>query len=444
MQTDPMAFDSWRFEKDLSWQNPLELARRLQVAGEDFLLFYSGMRTAYSGNRSFLLWDFAETVEGDDPAVLYPKLMTDQPWYSQLWAGYLGYGLKNTLEPRLHRDRVDELASPASTLPDMRMVRPRAILCFDHAAGRMDFYAGGAAQVPDALPIATGEPDAIVDITSPMSKSEYLRHIEHVVRDIHAGELYQANITRKFVGEFAKQPDALALFTRLAQASPGTYSAYLHWQDVQVVSSSPERFLTLSREGFMESRPIKGTARRLEEAEADAAVRSALEQSIKDRAENLMIVDLMRNDLARSCVAGSVGVQQLFHVQSYQTVHHMASTIYGKRREDVSPLEAVMRCFPPGSMTGAPKMHAMQLCSELERLKRGIYSGAIGWFGGDGSADLSVVIRTIILRGTRFEFQVGGGIVADSEPLAEWQETMTKARGMAAALGITMDELEAL
>src|SRR5262249_45812905 len=155
-----------------------------------------------------------------------------------------------------------------------------------------------------------------------------------------------------------------------------------------------------------------------------------LAASEKDRAENLMIVDLMRNDLARSCEPGSVHAGQLFEVSSYATLHHMASTITGQKRQGLSTLDAVRHCFPPGSMTGAPKHRAMQWCLAHEGVQRGVYSGALGWFGGDGSCDLSVVIRTLVVQGNRFEFQAGGGIVADSEPLAEWRELLAKTRGI--------------
>jgi anthranilate/para-aminobenzoate synthase component I len=211
-----------------------------------------------------------------------------------------------------------------------------------------------------------------------------------------------------------------------------------------VLSSSPERFLNIDASGHMESRPIKGTAPRLVDPTQDAIIRKQLATSEKDRAENLMIVDLMRNDLARSAEPGSVEVERLFDVSSYATLHHMASTITGQKRADISTVEAVQYCFPPGSMTGAPKVRAMEWCLKHEAIRRGIYSGALGWFGGDGSCDLSVVIRTLIIEGSRFEFQVGGGIVADSSPEDEWRETMTKARGILRALGVDGTVLESL
>jgi para-aminobenzoate synthetase len=277
-----------------------------------------------------------------------------------------------------------------------------------------------------------------------MTKAEYLTRVQHILDAINRGDLYQANLTRKFYGSFATVPCPARLFMRLAHVSPAPYSALLKFGNRAIVSSSPERFLQLGEDGQVEARPIKGSAPRAADAGEDKDIRDALANNPKDRAENLMIVDLMRNDLARGCVIGSVRTEALFEVTTYATVHHMSSTISGQRRPDVTPLELVAQCFPPGSMTGAPKIHAMKLCSALEPRARGIYSGAIGWFGGDGAADLSVVIRTLVVDGERFEFQVGGGIVADSTPEGEWRETLTKARGLAAALHIPIEQLAEL
>jgi len=196
-----------------------------------------------------------------------------------------------------------------------------------------------------------------------------------------------------------------------------------------ILSSSPECFLTLLPDGSVESRPIKGTAPKSEPPEQLAA-------SPKDRAENLMITDLMRHDFSQHCVPGTVKVPELFGVTSYQTLHHMHSTVTGQRLAGVSALQMLESCFPPGSMTGAPKKAVIQWCAAQEKQARGVYSGALGWVNGQGAGDFSVVIRTLLLHDTRFEFQVGGGIVADSAPVKEWEETLTKAKGIMKALGL--------
>jgi anthranilate/para-aminobenzoate synthase component I len=194
----------------------------------------------------------------------------------------------------------------------------------------------------------------------------------------------------------------------------------------------------------MHARPIKGTAPRHADTNEDNISKENLARSEKNRAENLMIVDLMRNDFSHSAELGTIKVSSLFDITTHATIHHMSSTIKGQKKESASTLQAIKCCFPPGSMTGAPKIAAMRLCSDLERQERGVYSGAIGWFGGDGSCELSVVIRTLIIQNNRFEFQIGGGIVADSTPEDELQEIYEKARGIMECLNLSRKEMEML
>lgn len=284
----------------------------------------------------------------------------------------------------------------------------------------------------------------VQNLTSNMTKLEYLAHIRATLEQIHAGEFYQANITRKFRGEFSEKPEIYQIFSSLCQISPAGYAALMKQGEHTIISSSPESFLSLSKEGRAVTRPIKGTARRSGDLEKDVAIKSALANSSKNQSENLMIVDLMRNDLAKNAISGSVRVEKLFEITEYPHLYHMVSTITAERDPDISPIEIIRGCLPAGSMTGAPKKRVMEWCEAIEKDQRGIYSGALGWIAGDGSADLSVVIRTLILKNNHFEFQVGGGIVADSDPYAEWEETLTKASALCGALGITPEEIRKL
>lgn len=419
----------------LEWSEPLDWLGALAETGEDFALLYSGLKTPYSGRYSLLALNPAQTVEGADFTPLAAVLSQDAKCFGNAWIGYLGYGLKNALE-RLPAD-----APSFIDLPALHMRRYGTVLRFDHAAKALHCF-GPPPRIAPA-PLAPRAPQ-VATLASDMTKAEYLDYVRQVKEAIAAGTLYQANLTRKFHGQFAAPACPLQLFARLAAASPAPYSALLRMGGTAIVSSSPERFLQMDAAGKVEVRPIKGSAPRSADAAEDAAIREALRHSEKDRAENLMIVDLMRNDLARACEVGSVRTEALFDISTYATVHHMSSTVSGQRRADCTPLELVRHCFPPGSMTGAPKIRAMELCSALEPRGRGVYSGAIGWFGGDGSADLSVVIRTLVMQGQRFEFQVGGAIVHDSTPEGEWEETLTKARGLATALDIPIDRLRGL
>lgn len=420
----------------LEWREPLAFLPALAQSGEDFALLYSGMKTPYSGQHSILALHPQQTAEGDSFAPLQTALTQDQPRFVNAWLGYLGYGLKHAVE-RLPAD-----APSFIDLPALHMRRYATVLVFDHDSKTLHVH--GDNRLPAVAAPALAEPPSVAELHSDLTKAQYLDYVAQIKEAIEAGTLYQANLTRKFFGRFTASPCPVQLFGKLVEASPAAYSALLRMGDTAIVSSSPERFLHLQANGKVEARPIKGSAPRAGDATEDAAIREALRNSEKDRAENLMIVDLMRNDLARGCEIGSIKTESLFDISTYATVHHMASTVSGQKRADVSPLQLVAQCFPPGSMTGAPKIRAIELCSALEPRARGVYSGAIGWFGGDGSADLSVVIRTLVMQGERFEFQVGGAIVHDSTPQGEWEETLTKARGLAKALAIPMEKLRQL
>lgn len=428
-------------QQSVAWVTPLEAAAQAASQETHWALLYSGQRLSFSGRFSYLCLFPQETLSGNRFDALSSKLTETASPFSNAWFGYLGYEMLHECEecPRLPPSFIP--------LPAMHWMRFGLILQFDHDSKSLTAYHEPHVSIPSWLHAPRGVAQALPEVSclaSTMSRRQYLEAVALTKEAIARGDFYQANITRKFTGEFAALPDAYTLFTRLCEVSPATYSAFIRMGEHTVCSSSPERFLTIDVTGRMESRPIKGTAPRHADATQDAAQRNRLHLSGKDRAENLMIVDLMRNDLARSCIPGSIKVDNLFEVSSYATLHHMASTISGQKRDKVVTLEAVKHCFPPGSMTGAPKVRAIRWCGTQEGIQRGIYSGALGWFGGDGSCDLSVVIRTLVLEGKRFEFQVGGGIVADSDPESEWRETLTKARGIAAALGIHIQQVEAL
>jgi para-aminobenzoate synthetase component 1 len=259
----------------------------------------------------------------------------------------------------------------------------------------------------------------------------YSAAIARIKAYIASGDVYQVNLTQRFAAPLPCPP--YALYQRLRERSPAPFAAYLSFGPVQVVSSSPERFLTV-RGRQVETRPIKGTRPRSADPAADARLAAELLASEKDRAELLMIVDLERNDLGRVCTYGSVQVEKLWQLESHPTVHHLVATVSGTLRPEVDVIDCVAACFPGGSITGAPKIRAMQIIDELEPHRRHVYTGAIGYLGFDGNADLNIAIRTLTCVGGQAYYHVGGGIVWDSNPSAEYQETLDKGRAMHEAL----------
>jgi para-aminobenzoate synthetase len=264
------------------------------------------------------------------------------------------------------------------------------------------------------------------------SDRRYREQIEACKRYLTAGHSYEICLTNKVVARVS--PDPLELYRALRRANPAPFAAYLRFGDLAVLSSSPERFLAVDREGRAEARPIKGTSRRGSTADEDARLAAALRADEKNRAEHVTIVDLLRNDLGRVCAVGTVEVAELMRVETYETVHQLVSSVRGALREEVGPVECIRACFPPGSMTGAPKLRTMEILDELEGEARGPYSGAIGYLGLGGACDLSVAIRTIVLDGASASIGAGGAIVVDSDPEDEIAEMLLKAAAPAAAL----------
>lgn len=258
--------------------------------------------------------------------------------------------------------------------------------------------------------------------------SSYLGMIETAQKHIAAGDVYQICLTNQI--EITHSLDPLAVFLNLREINPAPYSAFIRIGAISLVSSSPEQFLQVSARGVVSTKPIKGTRPRSSDTVLDLANAEELRTNEKERAENLMIVDLMRNDIGRVARADSVRVPKLFEIESYATVHQLVSTVEAQLADGESALTALRAAFPGGSMTGAPKSRAMEIIEKLEGCKRGAYSGAIGYFGFNGSADFGMTIRTIVFEQDKATIGVGGGITSDSEPVAELEETKLKAQAL--------------
>jgi para-aminobenzoate synthetase component 1 len=322
---------------------------------------------------------------------------------------------------------------PAST-PAARARRAAARADAVHARLRRDpphesATTIAAPQRPPATsyPVHGGWWDPGLALRSTFTHDGYLDAVSRVREYILAGDIFQANLSQRF--EAPLDEPAWALYRRLRTRNPAPFAAYLELPDGAVMSASPERFLRVDV-GRVETRPIKGTRPRGVGPEHDGALGLALAESEKDRAENLMIVDLMRNDLSRVCAPRSVRVSELFALERYATVHHLVSTVVGDLAPGEDALTLLRATFPGGSITGAPKVRAMEIIAELEPSVRGVYCGSIGYFSLTGALDTSIVIRTAVASGGRVTFGAGGGIVADSNPEQEYRETLDKARGI--------------
>jgi para-aminobenzoate synthetase component 1 len=286
--------------------------------------------------------------------------------------------------------------------------------------------------VAPSYPVEGGWWDPHVTLRSSFTHDGYVEAVARVREYILAGDVFQANLSQRFEAPFAEPP--WAFYRRLRARNAAPFAAFLDFPDVVVLSASPERFLRVDAGGHVETRPIKGTRPRGLGPEHDAALGAALTESAKDQAENLMIVDLMRNDLSRVCAPGTVRVPELFALERYATVHHLVSTVVGDLAAGMDALDLLRAAFPGGSITGAPKVRAMEIISELEPSARGVYCGAIGYWSVNGQLDSSIGIRTAVALAGRIYFSAGGGIVADSDPEQEYRETLDKARGLIDAL----------
>ena len=284
-----------------------------------------------------------------------------------------------------------------------------------------------------ALP-GTGTDRSTLDFSLESNAPAYLEAIDRALDYINAGDTYEICLTNRLRARIAVDP--LALYRTLRRVNPAPFAAYLRLDELHVLCSSPERFLRIDRNRMVQAKPIKGTAPRGQSAEDDRRIAAELAASEKNRAENLMIVDLLRNDLGRVCEIGSVQVPVLMGIETYATVHQMVSTITGRLRADVHAVDCLQAAFPGGSMTGAPKIHTMALLDELEGSARGVYSGALGYLSLSGCADLNIVIRTIVLHGDELSIDASGAIVTGSEPQSELDEALLKAKALLDAVAL--------
>ncbi len=419
----------------LNWQKPLDLAQKIaeNYTGDSFVFLYSALSEAVKNSTSQIALFAQEKIICDDFAHAEKILKSSD----KKWFGYLAYEVGGEFE------NLPKTKKTVVNLPKIWLVNFGLVFDFDHELQELTAsfcdkkYLEILEKSTTSLDMGDFVTPEILNFDSNFSDNSYLAAILKIKKQIAAGDFYQTNLTRKFFGEFSKklsQKENFTLFAKLTKISPANYSSFLKLEENYIISSSPELFLKIQN-GKILSRPIKGTAPRSRDLNQDKKNKSELKNSAKERAENLMIVDLVRNDLSRICKAGSVKVKKLFSISSYKNIFHMSSEIHGKLAKNSNAIDALKACFPAGSMTGAPKIKAIEVAAELEKLDRGVYSGAIGCFSRE-EINSSVVIRTLVLRGQKFEFQVGGAITFDSDEKAELAEIFSKAKGIGELLGL--------
>jgi anthranilate synthase component 1 len=347
---------------------------------------------------------------------------------------YLAYEMAEEIEPRLKMPRGEALTAFALRVPVAVVLKADGSACLVAEPGvpaeQIEQLLTDLADTPIPAP-----PDALDLIAVDEEAPEHYR--ERVLRAqeyIRAGDIYQANLSRPWTFTLAPGITTGALYGRLRRANPAPFAALVQFRDLTLLSSSPERLVRI-RDQRIDSRPIAGTHPRGATPEEDRELAAALIAHPKERAEHVMLIDLERNDLGRVCEAGSVHVDEYMGVETYAHVHHIVSNVTGRLRADAGPVDALRATFPGGTITGCPKLRCMEIIAELEGAPRGGYTGSLGYINRDGSADFNILIRTMSLRGNQIGFRAGAGIVADSDPARELNETRSKARGMMLALG---------
>lgn len=399
---------------------------------------------AKNGKVTVTNWEQRLSMSGDPFHLLESRMRSwidkcdrhaNMPPFQGGAAGLFGYDLARNIE------KLPSHARDSAHVPDMAVGIYDQVFAYDHLlrkswiftharneheADRKSSYLIDLLRRPVDIPAFTPVP---MNWVSNFTESEYKEEVQRVIDYITAGDIFQANLSQRFDTNLPKDFDSYAHYAHMRQVNPAPFSCYMNAGSIKISSASPERFLTV-RDRRVETSPIKGTRPHVANPMKDREYRNALRNSAKDKAENTMIVDLLRNDLSRVCDAHSIEVSELCKLETFASVHHLVSTIRGKLRRDKTSLDLLRACFPGGSITGAPKIRAMEIIEEIEPSRRGAYCGSIGYIGFDGTMDSNILIRTLVYDQAGVSLQVGGGIVSDSNPDAEYQETLDKANAI--------------
>jgi len=412
----------------IKWQDPAIFAKKIAENYQgNWVFLYSALANIKKNSKSYIALFEEDRFCGEDFENLVKKITKiEKGW----WFGGINYEAGEQFENIFNQQK------SMVNFPNFFFVKFRVVLVFDHQKKTIKIITKSKKLIDEILSYKLNKSNfkspKIENFNSNFTDQEYLSSIKKIQEMISNGDFFQANLTRKFYGKFTQKLSNLQsfqLFLKLVEVSPSNYLAYANFDEKFILSSSPELFLK-SKNNLVLSSPIKGTIARGLSKKEDLENKKYLQNSTKEKAENLMIVDLMRNDFARFCEPSSVRVKKLFEITKYQMIYHLSSDIVGKIDSSKNIFDALKACFPAGSMTGAPKIKSMEILHQIEKMPRGLYSGAFGFVKNCNEMNFSVVIRTLLVENDFFEFQVGGGITYDSSPEKELAETYSKGRAI--------------
>ena len=443
----------------LTTETPLDIFERLFNASQFSFLFHSGRSGSENSRYSFLGTFHNSIIKGSSNRDLLKQLQSilnnfkseGIDYLPHFWGGAVGYF---SYDVARHFEKIPTIAVDDLNIPEIYIGFTDEVIVFDHdekilkiiiCLKRDDNYGYGVERLNKLVSAITSRQSPVTshqmtarNLKSNMTKSKFTNMVKRAKEYIREGDIFQANLSQRFEAEF--EGDPWEFYKRLNEINPSPFGGYINFDDMSIVSASPERLIKINGK-YIETRPIAGTRPRGKSSQNDIALSKELLLNEKERAEHIMLVDLERNDLGRVCKYGTVKVDELMILESYSHVWHIVSKVVGELKDDVKFIDILRACFPGGTITGCPKVRCMEIIEELEPVRRGIYTGSMGYIGYDGRIDLNIIIRSALVKNGKIYFYAGAGIVADSNPEKEYEETLFKAEAIMEALRLDENQI---
>ena len=443
----------------LTTETPLDIFERLFNASQFSFLFHSGRSGSENSRYSFLGTFHNSIIKGSSNRDLLKQLQSilnnfkseGIDYLPHFWGGAVGYF---SYDVARHFEKIPTIAVDDLNIPEIYIRFTDEVIVFDHdekilkiiiCLKRDDNYGYGVERLNKLVSAITSRQSPVTshqmtarNLKSNMTKSKFTNMVKRAKEYIREGDIFQANLSQRFEAEF--EGDPWEFYKRLNEINPSPFGGYINFDDMSIVSASPERLIKINGK-YIETRPIAGTRPRGKSSQNDIALSKELLLNEKERAEHIMLVDLERNDLGRVCKYGTVKVDELMTLESYSHVWHIVSKVVGELKDDVKFIDILRACFPGGTITGCPKVRCMEIIEELEPVRRGIYTGSMGYIGYDGRIDLNIIIRSALVKNGKIYFYAGAGIVADSDPEREYEETLFKAEAIMEALRLDENQI---